>query len=127
MGKLIALLLAAIALVLAIKFIFLNFPFGTGAGGGGTDDGSAVSVDIPLDPDSSDETNISEIRIEENDIYFDNELCADENELKQKITDIGASREYTFVYDNALKSTYDKVNSVLSELETTLDITIDRK
>lgn len=126
MGKLIALLLVVVALGLTIKFVSFSLPFGIRAAGGGAEDGSTVGVDMPLDPDSSEETNISEIRIEENDIYFDNELCADENELKQKITDIGASREYTFVYDNALKSTYDKVNSVLSELETTLDITIDR-
>lgn len=47
--------------------------------------------------------------------------------LKQKIIDIGTEREYTFVYDNAIKSTYDKVNEVLSELENTLGITINRE
>ena len=66
-------------------------------------------------------------RIEENDIYFDNDLMENVDDLKQKITDIGTNHEYTFVYDNAIKSTYDEVNGVLVELENALGITINRK
>lgn len=73
------------------------------------------------------ENKNSEIRIEEKDIYFDGELVDNVDNLKQKIIDIGTEREYTFVYDNAIKSTYDKVNEVLSELENTLGITINRE
>ena len=89
--------------------------------------GSSISTNKPSKSDLSKENKNSEIRIEEKDIYFDGELVDNVDNLKQKIIDIGTEREYTFVYDNAIKSTYDKVNEVLSELENTLGITINRE
>lgn len=125
MGKIIAVILVAI---LAIGggiggCSFLSRGNGTGDG---TDTNSPPSVNEsePVDSNSVEEDNISEIRIEIDKIYFDDQLCTDENELKQKITDIGTEREYIFIHENAIKGTYDKVNEVLSELKSALNITI---
>lgn len=125
MGKIIAVILAAI---LAIGggiggCSFLNRGNGTGDG---TDTNSppSVSESEPVDSNLVEEDNISEIRIEIDKIYFDDQLCTDENELKQRITDIGTEREYIFIHENAIKGTYDKVNEVLSELKNALNITI---
>lgn len=105
-----------------------NLRFGAGTGdGSGVVSGSSISTNKPSKSDLSKENKNSEIRIEEKDIYFDGELVDNVDNLKQKIIDIGTEREYTFVYDNAIKSTYDKVNEVLSELENTLGITINRE
>lgn len=125
MGKIIAVILAAI------------FAIGGGiggcsflSGGNGTGDGAdtnslpSVSENEPSDQNLTEENHVSEIRIDVDKIYFDDQLCADENELKQKITDIGTEREYVFIYENAIKGTYDKVDEVLSELENALNITV---
>lgn len=125
MGKIIALILAV---VIGIgggigSCAFLSRGNGNGSG---VSLGDYVSTSESIS-DSSEENHVSEIRINEDKIYFDNELCADENELKQRITDIGTEREYIFVQDHAIKGTYDKVDAVLSELESALGITINGK
>lgn len=70
-------------------------------------------------------SNIIAIRIEETEIYFGDELCDSTDVLKQKITETSSSKEYELIHDNAIKSVYDEVIGVLSELETALDITVD--
>lgn len=75
-------------------------------------------------PKPSEDEKIIEIRIEWNDIYFDNERCANEDELKEKITELGTTREYHFVHDNATQGTYDKVKDVLDELANVLGIIV---
>ena len=122
-GSILALLVGGI---LVFKFVLPNFHFGNGTGSG-TVPQNSISASEPSKSISSEENKISEIRIEENDIYFDNDLMENVDDLKQKITDIGTNHEYTFVYDNAIKSTYDEVNGVLVELENALGITINRK
>ena len=121
--------LAVIAVIIGVViFVLSNLRFGAGTGdGSGVVSGSSISTNKPSKSDLSKENKNSEIRIEEKDIYFDGELVDNVDNLKQKIIDIGTEREYTFVYDNAIKSTYDKVNEVLSELENTLGITINRE
>jgi|GluameStandDraft_1065615.scaffolds.fasta_scaffold06400_2 hypothetical protein len=121
--------LAVIAVIIGVViFVLPNLRFGAGTGdGSGVVSGSSISTNKPSKSDLSKENKNSEIRIEEKDIYFDGELVDNVDNLKQKIIDIGTEREYTFVYDNAIKSTYDKVNEVLSELENTLGITINRE
>lgn len=125
MGKIIALILAVIIGIGGGigSCAFLSRGNGNGSG---VSLGDSVSTSESIS-DSSEENHVSEIRINEDKIYFDNELCADENELKQRITDIGTEREYIFVQDHAIKGTYDKVDAVLSELESALGITINGK
>ena len=97
--------LAVIAVIIGVViFVLPNLRFGAGTGdGSGVVSGSSISTNKPSKSDLSKETK------------------------KLNIIDIGTEREYTFVYDNAIKSTYDKVNEVLSELENTLGITINRE
>lgn len=121
--------LAVIAVIISVAIFGLpNIHFGAGTGdGSGVVSGSSISTNKSSESDLSQDNKNSEIRIEEKDTYFDGELVDNVDNLKQKIIDIGTEREYTFVYDNAIKSTYDKVNEVLSELENTLGIIINRE
>jgi len=118
-------LVLVIGAFVAITFVIPNIHFGRGTGDGrDMASGSSVSASAPSELDTSEETGTSEIRVKGNEIFFDDVRCTDENELKQKITDIGAEREYVFVDDYAIKSTYDKVDEVLTELKNALDINI---
>ena len=130
MGKIIGI---AVALVLLMGGSFFGCSFfghGSGNGSGQASEGSASVSVLPQtevsETDTPEEDKISEILIEGDKIYFDDELCADENDLKQKITQYGTDREYTFEYDNAIKSTYDKVEQILIDLEDALNITVNR-
>lgn len=128
MGKILIGSVLAVIIGVVIFFWLPNIHFGAGTGAGsGVVSGSSISTNKSSKSDLSQDNKNSEIRIEEKDIYFDGELVDNVDNLKQKIIDIGTDREYTFVYDNAIKSTYDKVNEVLSELENTLGIIINRE
>lgn len=127
MGKFLGIIGSGLVLVLIVVLLLkFGLPFGNGMGSG-TASRNSISTTAPSKPNSNKESKISEIRIEENDIYFDDKLVESVDDLKQKITDIGTKREYTFVYDNAIKGTYDEVNGVLVELEKTLGIIIIRE
>lgn len=107
-------------------------------GGDGSGTGSTTSAGVPASettqpnfaqsdspqPEPSEDEKIIEIRIEWNDIYFDNDRCADEDELKEKITELGSTREYHFVHDNATQGTYDTVKAVLDDLRDVLGIKV---
>lgn len=115
---LLVLLLAIIIAVLYFTGILGGGGFGLGGGSGSSDGGSETSA-------AEETSNIITIRIEESSIYFGDELCADKEELKQKIIDIGNTKEYELIHDNAIKSVYDEVIEVLSELETALELKIN--
>lgn len=85
---------------------------------------SFVPSSMSAPGDASEEAQISVIRIEGNEIFFDDAPCADENALRDLILPLGAERTYEFYYDNAIKGTYDKVRTVLTELSEALDLTI---
>lgn len=86
---------------------------------------SAPSTPSASAPDeASAGTPVSVIRIEGNQIFFDDTLCADENELRDLIMPLGAERTYEFYYGDAIKGTYDRVRTVLTELTEALDLTI---
>lgn len=117
-----------ICVAVAFKFLLPNLHFGNGTGdSGGGVSWSSISTSQPSQSDLSKENKISEIRIEESDIYFNGELVDGVDNLTQKIIDAGTEQEYNFVYDNAIKGTYDKVSEALSELERALDITINKE
>jgi len=124
---LVALAVLIVAAFLIFNFLLPNLHFGSGNGDGNGNGQEILSDDVSSPtPNSSEENSISEIeiRIEENDIYFDDELCIDKDDLKQKIIDAGTESKYTFISDNALKATYDDVQAILSNLETALGITV---
>lgn len=120
--KVILLLVLLLAIIIGVLFFtgILGGGFGLGGGGGsGSSDGAS-------DTSAAEETsNIISIRIEENSIYFGDELCTDKDELKKKIIDTGNTKEYELIHDNAIKSVYDEVIEVLSELETALELKIN--
>lgn len=124
-GKVRVFLLLVVLLVIIIAVLFFTGILGGGGfglGGGGNSD----NVNGGSDTSEVEETsNIISIRIEESSIYFGDELCADKEELKQKIIDIGNTKEYELIHDNAIKSVYDEVIEVLSELETALELKIN--
>lgn len=102
-----------------------------GDGGGGTrGPGSSVASEDPKHentdplPEPTEESHISEILIEGDQIFFDGELCASADILKQNITRIGTEKEYQFTYTNAIKGTYDEVNAVLTDLKNVLGIIV---
>ncbi|MCH5324638.1 MAG: hypothetical protein J1E39_05420 [Eubacterium sp.] len=123
-GIFIFLLLLIIA---ALVFMFFN-PFGWGGGGAfglGSQNDSSSSSDSSAAADSSEpETDKVIIKIEDEDIYFDGELCT-EAELKEKIIALGTEKSYELEHPRAIKSVYDSVKSVLAELEDSLGITVN--
>ena len=123
-------LLLLILLILAIIAVLLIFkPFGGdgfGLGGGNqgsTPTGSDTSGSAPVS-DSS-ETNIAVIRIDGNDIFLDGEQCENAAALKDKITALGKKKDYEIDHSTAIKSTYDEVKQVLTELENALSIKVN--
>lgn len=128
--KIIAVILVAILAFFGISIKGCSFIPGGGDGdgsGSGSRSFTSISASASDISASSQEDQVVEIRIEKNDIYFDGELCESVDDLQQKIIDYGTTREYVFVYEKAIKATYDEVNKVLSELESALEITINDK
>ncbi len=124
MGKIIS-IIAVMALIVVLLFV----PKSCGSGNGdGEGTGTRTSISESETPESgSAETRQAiDIKIEQDKIYLDGELCKDANELKDLITNIGTEKEYNFIFDEALKGTYDEVDAALSELEDALDIVIIR-
>ena len=122
---LLLLLLAVIvfAVLFATGIIGNGFGFGLGLGGGNSD--NSDNSNSGAETTAPEESNVITIRIEESSIYFGDELCADVEALKQKITEVSNTKEYELIHDSAIKSVYDEVIELLSELETALDIKIE--
>lgn len=120
-----------ILLLLLLALIVFPMLYFTGIfGGGGFGFGSGIVNESDNDNMNSTTeaevvSNIIAIRIEETKIYFGDELCDSTDVLKQKITETSSSKEYELIHDKAIKSVYDEVIEVLSELETALDLTVD--
>ena len=119
----VAVILVAVAVSLFTSFGGLKW-FGKGGDGEGTGTGIPANESSVSESNSTEIASVLEIKVEEDKIYFDGERCTDENDLKDRITEIGTEKEYIFVYDNAIKATYDKVQTVLSELEDVLGIEV---
>lgn len=120
-----------ILLLLLLALIVFPMLYFTGIfGGGGFGFGSGIVNESDNDNMNSTTeaevvSNIIAIRIEETEIYFGDELCDSTDVLKRKITETSSSKEYELIHDKAIKSVYDEVIEVLSELETALDLTVD--
>lgn len=130
-----ALWVAAIIVFIGIVGVFVLNHFGIlnlfgGGSGGSRGHGNSVASENPEHentsplPEPTEESLIAEILIEGDKIFFDGELCASADILKQKITRIGTEKEYQFTYTNAIKGTYDEVNAVLTDLKNVLGIIV---
>ena len=117
---LLVLLLAVIVAVLYFTGILSGGGFGFGGNGDSDSTGSRSAITM-----IEEQEKIIAIRIDESSIYFGDELCADTEELKKKITDNADANEYELIHDNAIKSVYDEVVEVLAELESALEITVE--
>lgn len=117
---LLVLLLAVIVAVLYFTGILSGGGFGFGGNGDSDSTGSRSAITM-----IEEQEKVIAIRIDESSIYFGDELCADTEELKKKITDNADANEYELIHDNAIKSVYDEVIEVLAELETALEITVN--
>lgn len=127
-GKGISLLLLLALPVFAMLYftgIFGGDGFGLGSGIVNEFDNMNSTAGTGAGTEAEAVSNIIAIRIEETKIYFGDELCDSTDVLKQKITETSSSKEYELIHDNAIKSVYDEVIKVLSELETALDLTVD--
>lgn len=129
MKKVLGIVLGFIVIVAIFGGIALFDPFdwnlfgglsGNSGGTNGVPDNSAVVQSTA----PTKEPGIVEVKIEGNDIFFDGTPCTDANELKQKIIEIGQAKTYLFLHADAIKETYDKVKTVLSELEEALGIVV---
>lgn len=97
--------------------------FGLGNGGGNSE---AVSEAIS-EADTAEDSDYILIKVEESSIWIDDAECENIEALKDMISkyqSAGNTKEYLFEYDYAIKSTYDDVKKVLSDLEQTLGITV---
>lgn len=126
-GGLVLFLILLLIILLALMWFFRN-GFGLGQGTGdsntGTNDSSnttSSSSNISAEPVS----DVTEIRIDQNDIFIGSEKCADEQDLKNKITDAGSGKKYKLEHKTAIEETYNKVKQVLLELKDALNLEID--
>ncbi|MBD5383849.1 MAG: hypothetical protein HDR72_02470 [Ruminococcaceae bacterium] len=122
------LLLAVIIALLIVLKPFGGNGFGVGGNGNNVNSGdgqSSGSVSDSIPESDSSQSNIAVIRIDGNDIFLDGEQCENAAALKDKITTLGTKKDYELDHSAAIKSTYDEVKQVLSELENALDIKVN--
>lgn len=120
------LLLFILLLALIVALLIYFKPFGGngfGFGGGGGDSQGSGTASTPVS--DSPQSNIAVIRIDGNDIFLDGEQCENAEALADKITIIGTKKDYELEHSTAIKSTYDEVRQVLTELENALDIKVN--
>lgn len=116
------LILAVAAFVILWKNGLIHFgkESGNGAGSGGSSVVSGTEIS-----ETSTESSVVEIKVDNEKIYFDGKELANAEELKSRITEIGNKKTYNFVHDGAIKATYDEVKAVLTDLERALSIKVN--
>lgn len=125
-----AVFLIILLLILAILVLLFFNPFGWGNGGafglGGqsSSDSSPNNSSAVSDNSEQSAADTVTITIDNEDIYFDGELC-DETALKEKIISLGTEKKYELEHSRAIKSAYDSVKAILAELEDALGITVN--
>lgn len=116
------LILAVATFVILWKngLIHIGKESGDGAGSGGNSVVSGAEMS-----ETSIESTVVEIKVDNEKIYLDGSEVANAEELKSKIIEIGDKKTYNFVHDSAIKATYDEVKAVLSDLERALSIKVN--
>ena len=127
-GKWIFIFILLLILAALVLLFFNPFNWGDGGafglGGGQDNNSSSDNSSSVSDSNNSAATDTVIIKIENEDIYFDGELCT-ESELKEKIIALGTEKKYELEHSLAIKSVYDNVKAVLAELEDALGITVN--
>lgn len=125
-GGLVLFLLLALIILIALVWFFRNgFGLGAGSGDGQSGTNPSDTSSVSADNSSAQNSDITQIRIEKNDIYIGSELCADENVLKERVIAAGSGKKYELVHGSAIKETYDKVKQVMLELKDALDLNVN--
>lgn len=125
-GGVIILILVIVIIILAALIWFFRDGLGFGKGNDNDSGNSGSSNSISDSSNSSDfVSDVTEIRIEQNDIYFGSDKCADTNDLKDKLTSAGSGKKYKLEHKTAIEETYNEVKNVLIELRDALDLEID--
>ncbi len=114
-----------VILLLVIILAVLAFLFFFGKGGFGGEGGVSNSDTSDVSGNASNELEVVKIEVKENTILVDGEPVADENALKEKITETGTSKQYELVHETAIEDTYRKVYNVLKDLEGVLNIKVN--
>lgn len=125
-------LVLILIIVILILFLLLFNPFGWGGGSGflgnkgnESGDNTGSSTSAVISDTSSEISDTVIIKISENTITIDGQECADENVLKEMVIAIGTTKKYELDHSTAIKDTYDKVKSVLTELQDALNIEVN--
>lgn len=125
---LLILILAVAAVVILWQNGYIHFgkDSGQGSGEGGTSIVSnAADSSETENSENSAENTVIEIKVENETIYFGGTELANAEELKNKITETGTGKTYEFIHDSAIKSAYDEVKTVLTDLERALGIKVN--
>lgn len=125
-GGLVLFLLLLLIILLALIWFFRNgFGLGKGSGGdSGSGGSSSVTDDTGSDTSTEFNSDVTVIRVEWDKIYFGTELCADIEDLKNKIMDAGEGKKYK-LESNATEEIDAEVRNVLTELKETHKLEID--
>lgn len=121
------LLLIVVIAVAAVVILWQNglIHFGRESGHGAGEGGTSVVSDAGDSSETSAESSVIEIKVENEKIYFDGKELANAEELKSGITETGSKKTYNFIHESAIKSAYDEVKSVLADLERALGIKVN--
>lgn len=125
-----AFLIILLLIIIAVLLLLFFNPFGWGGGGafglGGGNSSGNSSGDSSVVSDSSDTSAADTviITIDNEDIYFDGEIC-NETALREKIIALGTDKNYELEHSRAIKSVYDSVKAILVDLEDALGITVN--
>lgn len=123
-GGVIILFLVLIIIILVALIWFFRDGFGLGKGN--DDQGGTSNQSSSSETNSSDfVSDVTEIRIEQNNIYFGTEKCENTDALKDKITAAGSGKKYKLEHKTAIEDTYNTVKNVLIELRDALNLEID--
>ena len=118
-------LLALIVIVVLLLTGKLGFGFGTGDGFGIGSSDSPISFVSDTRSAESERAEIV-IKVYEDKIYYNGELCEDTEELKKLISDDAAEGAvFTFEQEYGIKATLDEVKALLSELKKSIGIEVN--
>ncbi len=121
------LLLILVLAVAAVVVLWQNglIHFGKESGKGEGEGGTSVVSSAAENSVTSEEGSVIEIKVENDKIFLNGKELSSVEELKSEITETGDKKTYNFVHENAIKSAYDEVKSVLTDLERALGLKIN--
>lgn len=121
---------AIVLVVIAVVFVFMKYGFGTGGRGGeGKGEVECLNSDID-DKEAEKKSSTIIVKVEDDKIYLNDELCNSVEELKDKIGKLESEETETkYMYDDefGIKAIADEVEDAMHRLQDTLGIYIEFK